>query len=427
MGNLLINWLRKIRKNHFVQAVAILGSGSLIAQIVALAASPILSRIYEPSDFGLLAVFAAMVASITPAICGKFEVAIVIAKSKNAGRQLLGISLQVAFVISLLLMISTFVFEEQIIQLFKAEALRNWIYLVPPMMFLTGIVSAFNFYSNRMNEFGMISNSKILIAISSMMVSILLGIAGLHYGLLLASFLATTSAAIWLLYKYRYLLTRRNLGWNQRKQVLINRYRDFPLYNASTGLLNGVTLSLPVLFLSRYFPDEAVGYYALMIRVVQAPLGIISGAVSQVNLNKVSNLVNRGLNARPYLIRITLISIGLVLPFCLVIFFFAPQLFAWVFGEQWRVAGQYLHVLIPAISLRFVVSMLSTTFGATHNNQLGAVWKILSFVTTFAVFLYYAPRLEVFEMMVVFLVKDLVLYSLYYVMIWYAAGHPRSS
>jgi O-antigen/teichoic acid export membrane protein len=70
---------------------------------------------------------------------------------------------------------------------------------------------------------------------------------------------------------------------------------------------------------------------------------------------------------------------------------YAPELFSFVFGEKWLVAGQFAQIMIPAIALRFIVSTLSSTLGATKNNKIGAIWKIIYFVSTILVLSIYAP------------------------------------
>jgi len=148
--------------------------------------------------------------------------------------------------------------------------------------------------------------------------------------------------------------------------------------------------------------------------------------VSQVNLKKVSDLVNKGKEVRPYLLKVTLLLIAIVTPVAVVIIIFAPTLFAWAFGEQWQVAGSYLQILMPALALRFVVSTVSTTFGATGNNRLGAVWKVTAFAVTLAVLFIAAPRVDAQGIFVVLMATDLVLYSFHYLLIWRAASLPRA-
>ena len=416
----------RFRHNHFVQSVTVLGAGTILAQVVMVAAAPVLTRLYTPADFGLAALFVAMVSSITPALCGKYEVAVVVAKSIQQSRQLLGIALLVALGVSTLMFAGMWFYGNAVVNLFGFGGLEGWIILVPFALFSTGVLTSLNYYSNRVHEYAVISQSKVLVSVFGVVVSVIFGLFSLHYGLLLSSVLATGLASLWLLYRYRKVLYVSLFQRARHKRILVRRYRSFPIYNATTGLLDGLTQAMPIFFLSRYFPEAVVGYYALMLRVAMAPISFISGAVSQVNLKKVADLVNQGVPVRPYLLRLTMVLTLIVLPFTLLLVFYAPPLFAWIFGEQWRLAGVYLQVLMPALALRFVVSTISTTFGATGNNRLGAIWKVTAFIVSLGVFIVVAPRVDVMGMFTVILIMDLVLYGFYFLLAWRAAGHPLS-
>jgi O-antigen/teichoic acid export membrane protein len=416
----------KAKQSDFLRSVAVLGTGTVLAQFITITASPILTRLYSPEDFGLAALFAAIITSITPAICGKYEVAIVVANKVTISRQLLGVAFNVALGVSLLALAAVLLFDRTIIGLLNAERLGRWLLLVPLMLMLTGLLTALKYYSNRINEYGVISNSKILLAIFAVASSLALGVAGFQAGLLVSTVLATGAVVGWLLYRHRSIPYRRISTWNRRSKLVAKRYRDFPLYNASTGLLDGLTQALPVFFLSSYFTETLVGYYALMLRVAAAPLSFVSAAVSQVNLKKVSDLVHQQQSVRRYLVKVTLLLVAIVSPLAIALILFSPGLFAWIFGEEWREAGSYLQILMPALAFRFVISTVSTTFGATGNNRLGAVWKVVAFLVTFVVLLIAAPRVEVYGIFVIILITDIILYSFYYALAWRAAGHPRA-
>jgi len=407
-----------------MQSVAVLGMGTLLAQIITAAASPVLTRLYSPEDFGLVALFAAIVGSLSPGVCGKYEVAIVVAKSVEESQQLLGIAILFSACVSLVVLAGLSLFGDLFLTLLKADRLGDWIPLIPLALFITGLVNSINYYSNRLQEYHVISQAKILASLFGVVSAIAFGLARLYYGLVLGNVIAIVAVAMWLLYRYRAIFSAALLSWNRPKRLLIRRYQDLPLYNASTGLLDGLTLALPVFFLSKHFPEAVVGYYALIMRVAIAPIGFVSVAVSQVNLKKVADLVNHGQPVRPYLYKVTLLLATFVSPLLIIVVFYAPPLFAWIFGEQWRIAGTYLQILMPALAVRFVASTLSSTFGATGHNRLGAFWKITAFLVTLGVFMTAASRVDVTGMFVVMLMTDLFLYLLYYVMAWYAAGHP---
>ncbi len=409
----------------FFRSVATLSLGTILAQLVMIIAAPILTRLYTPVDFGLAALFAAIVSSVAPAICGKYEVAVVVVKSIQKSKQLLGIAIITAITGGFIAFFSIYFFEGPLSNLFDLDRLGIWALAVPFALFSTGVLASLNYYSNRVQDYRTISQSKVLIATIGVIVSITLGAFDLYYGLLLSSIVATTSVSLWLIYRYRLTLRTSVLRNFRRKRIIAWRHREFPIYSASTGLLDGITQALPVFFLSRYFPDSTVGYYALMLRVAMAPISFVSSSVSQVNLKKIADLVNQGNAVRPYLLRVTLLLTATVLPISLVLIFFAPTLFSIIFGEEWRLSGTYLQIIMPAIAVQFIASTVSTTFGATGNNRLGAIWKLTAFIVTFSMFTIVTPRVNASGIFIAILTTNLVLYGLYYFLAWRAAGQPK--
>jgi O-antigen/teichoic acid export membrane protein len=408
-----------------IRSVLLLATGTLLAQVINILCAPILTRIFSPSDFGLVALFLGIVGCFSPAICGKYEVAVVVARSESESKQLVGVCFIAAFVLSLLIFILIILFEEQIKLLLNATSLKYWLLFVPISLLSSGIIVALNSYSNHLNDYKTIAHSKVLGSIFGVLVSISFGLSGVNYGLLLSAIIAPLTVVCWLFYRCRAIRKKTIFQWSPRKKLLIKRYRDFPIYNASSALLDGLTLSLPIFFFSRYYSEATVGHYALTLRVAMAPLAFISDAVSQVNLRKVSELLGHDREITPYLLKTTLFLLAFVIPLMMLLIFYASEIFVFIFGGEWQDAGEFLSILMPAIALKFVVSTLSSTFGATGNNQLGAVWKITAFVISLSVYTIFCPVMEIKNMLMIILITDIVLYIFYYLLILRSAAHPR--
>ncbi len=411
----------------FLRNLVVLGSGTLLAQAIPVLVSPILTRIYSPADFAMLAIFMAMVNSFTPVICGKYEVAMVTPKSRIQAEHLLGIAIYCTIGISLFLMIVFTLWGEQALALLKAQQLGNWVFLVPPALLLTGLFTAANYWTNRNKEYGLMSKAKVIRSVLTALTAILAGLLGARFAGLLAGFLIGLGAAtIFIVYQNRSVASKRALKWAKAKWTLLSRYRHYPLYNATSGLLDGITLSLPVFFISRYFPEATVGYYALVFRVSTAPIAFISASVSQINLKKVVDMVNDGKSPVNYLLQLAVL-LGFVMGVpALTIILWGPQIFSFLFGAQWAESGQYAKILMPAIAIQFVASTLSSTLGATNNNRLGAIWKMLAFASTGAVFIWIAPQGQILHLLYAVTILNSVLYILYFAMILYAAYSPRN-
>src|SRR5690606_24663663 len=98
----LASGLNTLRNKPFAAAVAKLVSGTLGAQLIGIAALPVLSRLYTPSDFKALAVYTAIVSILSVVACLRFDFAIPLPKSDFSAANLLVMSLMVVGAVSVL-------------------------------------------------------------------------------------------------------------------------------------------------------------------------------------------------------------------------------------------------------------------------------------------------------------------------------------
>ena len=70
-----------------------------------------------------------------------------------------------------------------------------------------------------------------------------------------------------------------------------------------------------------------------------------------------------------------------IVPFFL-LFLYSPGLFALVFGEEWREAGEYARLLVPMFFLRFLVSPLSYVLYVAEKQSYDLLWQIALLVGT---------------------------------------------
>lgn len=420
--------LTRFQQSELLRHVGTLASGTLIAQVILLGSSPVLTRVYGPESFAMLALFMAFISAIAPGVSGRYEVAIVVAKTPEDSRSFLVISVWIAAAVSAGIAVSLFAFFEPISAFLNAGSLGRWLMLVPLGLFLFGVTTAMRYFANSRKDYATISRLAIGQAFVTTVVSILFGVISVPLpGLVAATLLGFGFAAVYMGCAY----WRELGGLSQRldpvRRALALRYKDFPLYNASTSILDGFTLSMAVFFLTKHYPEAVVGYYALLNRVAAAPLGFISQAVSQVHLKKVAELVQSGNSVKPYLKRISLALVAIVSVPTVIFMLAAPPLFAIVFGDAWREAGELLVILMPAIAVKFVVSTLSGVFASTGNNHLSAVWKVTAFVVTLAMFQAFSGTLGVRSIFVAMMVTDIALYLFYYYLIWKAIRHSRGN
>jgi O-antigen/teichoic acid export membrane protein len=419
--------LSRIVAGRFARNVAILASGTIAAQVISVLSSPILTRLYSPAEFGFFQVFLALVRSVARSVCGGYETAVVLPPSDGAAKKLLGVAIHFAVAFALLVSVFFLFFGSDVLRVLDAPELEGWVLLAPIQLVLMGLFLSFNHYSLRRRRYDVMAKAKVAQAIFLVVVSIGLGLAGAGFWGLIVGFMAGWFAIVaFLAYPNRDDLGFEDLRWDRRSRAVARRYREFLAFGAPGKLLNGMTLEMPVFFLSHLFPATVVGYYSLVVRVADAPLAVLSQSVSKVHLRKVVDLIQREEAVRPYLLRLaaTLASISIVPTILLMVA--APDFFAWLFGPAWREAGAYIRILMPAIAVRFVVSTLSSTLGATENVRLAFFTQATDFVLTALVFLIFGPKGDPRFLLTVFAVAIVGLNLFRFSLIWMAAGHPRN-
>lgn len=258
-------------RGSWVSRSLILVTGTVAGQAAALAVSPLLTRLLGFSAFGVLALYSALVSSVGMAVSGRYDVAALLPREESVAREVLGLSLWVTLGMAVIATVIAVAGDGVILRLLNGEAPGRWIYLVPLGLWLTGLRTALGYWANRRGDFRIVSAVQFLQACTTAAVSVGLGISGWGSSALVSGYIAGLAvAAAILLFRYRGDLTSETVRWSPKKAALARRYKRFPLFSASSAVLDGVTLNLPVFFLSIYFAPAAVGYYAMVGGRVQS-------------------------------------------------------------------------------------------------------------------------------------------------------------
>src|SRR5450759_1161965 len=133
---MLIGLFQRIRKLHapsgsFTANVLTLMTGTTIAQAILITIAPILTRIYKPEDFGIFALYMAIVSMIAIIATGRYELAIMLPENDDDAINIVCLSVCIVFFISFMTLIVIWLFNAQITKLMGSDKLSIWIYLIP--------------------------------------------------------------------------------------------------------------------------------------------------------------------------------------------------------------------------------------------------------------------------------------------------------
>ena len=219
-------------------------------------------------------------------------------------------------------------------------------------------------------------------AVSSL-ASLALGLVGYTKGGLIVGALAgqaATAAVLW----YQCRADVRPL-WSlvskARLREVARAYDALPKANAPQALLEALRENAITVAIASLFGAAANGLFALAMRILKAPIQLVGISVSQVFFQRAAETRNAGGDLR----RLTMKTMGtlalLSAPVFLAVAVFGPQGFAFVFGERWRMAGEYARLLTPWLFVWFVAFPVSWVPQVT-GHQRGALAFAVADVAT---------------------------------------------
>lgn len=337
--------VNKLVRSTFVKNVIVLATGTAAAQVVTMAMSPIITRMYGPESFGILGTFTAMVNIIAPVAALTYPIAIVLPKNDRDAKGLIRLSLIVTVFITVISLVILLCFNEQIINIFNLREISNFLLLIPLVIIFSGLMQVAEQWLIRTKQFTI--NARVTFLQSLILNGSKIGI-GLFYPvaavLVILSSLGNGLRAAMLIYFSRKSNHNSNNLTNQQEnstKELAKKYYDFPIYRAPEVFLNAISGGLPVLMLAAFFGPASAGFYSIGRTVLNIPSQLIGKSIGDVFYPRIAEAANRKEDVTTLIKKATiaLAAIG-ILPFGLVIFF-GPFLFSFVFGSDWITAGEY--------------------------------------------------------------------------------------
>lgn len=367
-------------KGSFARSVSILVSGTLGSQALLILATPLLTRLYSPEDFGLLAAFTAILAFLSVISAGRYDLAIPLPEDKQDSANLLVLSLGIVFFITVISFIIFFLYSDNIASLMKSPRLAHYLPLIPVGVLFGGVYQVFSKWSIREKSFGIIARTKIYQSVATLSIQLLgykLGVLSLILGHASGQGVGATSLAKSALREKEF----RNITIKDIKKQAI-RYKDFPIYSSPTALFNVASLQFAPLILISLYGATVSGFYALTLRILSLPISLVGGAIGNVFLSEAPKANREGKLPDLILSLHNKLSLVGALPLA-VLLFFGPEIFKFVFGPQWLQAGVYAQWMAPWIYLQLQWSPLSTLASVLELQLASLVSQILTFVFRF--------------------------------------------
>ncbi len=371
-----------IKTSEFNKNVFKIFSGTLVAQVLSIAIIPVLTRIYTPEDFSSLALYSSIVAILSMFVTLKYDKAIMLPVKDKEAFSLIVLSIFLTVFFGFIFYILYFFFFDSIALLLKVDGLEDWLIFVPISIIIIGLYNILNTWFNRKKEYSKLSNNRIITSFNGgvskvgFQIIFKLGAFGLVMGELFAQSFA--------LFFFGRSFLKKNLSkilsvTKKDLKDVATTYKSFPIYSLPADFLGAFTRELPIFMLSSYYGASLVGYYMLTKSTLNAPFNLLSTSILEVFKQKaIEDYNEKGNCSEIFLSTLKKLFLTSVIPFSL-LYFFAPFLFSFIFGEKWAISGVYAQLLTIMYFFKFISSPLSYIFYIVDEIKLDFILQIIMF------------------------------------------------
>ena len=370
--------LRLVPRGRFARRLAWLSGGTLFGQLILLATMPLITRLFTPEDFGLFGVLSAVNGIFGLVMAGRYEFAIPLASKDDEAAALVVLASLVALFLTLLSLLLVWSLGGALARLTDLPALVPLLWLMPPILLVTGLGQPLEYWSIRRETFRLNSLSRVVLSGGQAASQAALGFAGAGaFGLTLGYGLGYVGRLIVLLVTLpaadRATMTAarssqiRELAWS---------LRFYPTYSTGSSLLKSTTQFLPTILIAMLYDPMVAGAFNLAQRILTVPVRFLSTSASQAFLAEAAQRSAAGVMR----LFIRTVPRFLVLGFVGMapILLAGPAVFALVFGEPWRGAGSFAQSLVAVQLARFIAMPVSQAFNVFGRQDLDFKTSLLN-------------------------------------------------
>lgn len=351
--------------------MGVLASGTALAQAISVLVLPVLTRLYTPADFDLLAVYASALGLGTVVACLRFNIAIPLPADDATGMDLLLLALLAGLALALLVALPVLLAPDWAAGLIGSREIRPYLWMLPVGIALAAAYDALQFWATRKRRYGLVSKTRMVRAGGGAVLQGGFGaLAARPFGLLFGHMAMNGLGVVGLMARMR---REDNATLRDRSisslRATARRYRRFPLLSVPEALLNTAGLEVSILIIAAWAIGPEAGFLMLALRVMGIPMSLIGISVGQVFLTEAPDKLRSG-----ELAAFTRKTIGRLLlyggPLIVLIGLVSPIVFPIAFGPGWERAGEMMIWLAPLFVLQFAFSPVSFVFQVA--GRLGA-------------------------------------------------------
>ncbi len=365
-------------KSQFIKSLTILASGSVLAQLIVIIASPIITRLYSPAEIGDYTLVLTAVGLFGSVICARYDMAIVPEVEEGKVYALVVLSLAFTIILSVAVTICYAVYY--LIQGYTLIKVLFCCLFILILLIMNGISNILISFNNRCREYKLMTSVNLIR--SAAKEAFMIG-GGLMWP---TSWVLVTSEIIGTIFGIRrQSLTLRKNTNNLQSLKKITKYdlievgkkhKKQALLSTPALFANNFSYSSINIFINSLFGNVTLGLYSVSYRLLGLPLNIISSNVSRIYMEEASRAYEEEGNYERLFKRTSIIMVIIAIPMTALLILLSPWFCSLFFGEKYYVAGIYLRFLAPMFGIRFIVSPLTVGMIISQKQNYELVFQV---------------------------------------------------
>ncbi|MBC1779202.1 lipopolysaccharide biosynthesis protein [Listeria booriae] len=361
-------------------------SGNVLAQLIMMAFAPIISRLYSETEMGIYAAYVTVIAITVKIASLSLEKAIPLEQDTKLARQLLRLNFMIVWLVCAILFGVYMIFDWSILRFVGINPSVFSMLLLSLGIAFTSMIQIYNYQNMALEQYRTLSLTKSMQLLGTGVLQSILSFR--PAGLLLGDIGGKLLSLLVLQHVSRKArLEKVVFSWADMV-FLLRKYRNFMLFSAPSGLVNTLALQVPQLFIIAIFATAAGGQYALVQRVILVPISLLSISIAQFFYSFATKCIANqpGQVYRMYMQITWKLCVAMFLP-VLLLAMFSPVVFPFVFGANWREAGELAQTLSMLLFTQAVFGATSQILYVTNKQKLQMILELCKLASIIGVFM----------------------------------------
>lgn len=353
-------------------------TGSFASQGVFLLTMPILSRIYDPEDFGRYAIFLGYHVIASTLLCLKLDLAIMLPKSNKEASNISTAMLTIAAALSAILVVLLILFFAFI----QPYGLPRNVLILPATSLSAVLYATCQQWSARKNDFRLMAMTNVVNAIANSTAAILFSqipqLKELGMPLALCAGLLTG----FLFYSVKSKDYRTNIDQSsinlEKIRSTVRDYLRYPLHVLPLTLIQNTTTFAPPFTLSYFFSASDVGHLSVASRLLSIPLAFIGSSFAESFRAEFIMKLHENENTRKFFRKSAVLLLLAAAPVFGVFYLMAPLAIEFALGPKYATTGEIVKILSLGSFGLFVATPLSSALISLGKTKAALLVQIFS-------------------------------------------------